>query len=179
MDHRRWWLAGVLAAVATASRPNGAIAMVAIVVVALGIRAGWRQLAALVLPSVAFLVGWMIYLDVTTGDPVLFWTAKAGWIEMTLFEFLADPLHQRLAFTHIVLLLIFLVPYAMRFRRQPPAWAAVVVLGVLPALALGSGGRGPVRRAGVPDPDRVRRRTLRPTALGDRRPFWPSLPSSS
>ena len=25
----------------------------------------------------------------------------------------------------------------MRFRRQPPAWAAVVVLGVLPALALG------------------------------------------
>jgi hypothetical protein len=79
----------------------------------------------------------MIYLDITTGDPVLFWTAKAGWIEMTLFEFLADPLHQRLALTHIVLLLIFLVPYAMRFRRQPPAWAVVVMLGVLPALALG------------------------------------------
>ena len=137
VDHRRWWLAGVLAAAATASRPNGAIAMIAIVVVALGIRAGWRQLSALVVPSIAFLVAWMVYLDVTTGDPVLFWTAKAGWIEMTLLEFLSDPLQQRLALTHIVLLLIFLVPYAMRFRRQPPAWAVVVVLGVLPALALG------------------------------------------
>jgi hypothetical protein len=137
VDHRRWCLAGVLAALATASRPNGAIAMIAVVVVAVGVRAGWRQLAALVLPSIGFLAVWMVYLDVTTGDPMLFWTAKSGWIEMTLFEFVVDPLHQRLALTHIVLLLIFLIPYAMRFRSQPPAWAVVVLLGVLPALALG------------------------------------------
>jgi hypothetical protein len=29
------------------------------------------------------------------------------------------------------------VPYLRRVRSQPPAWAVVVVLGVLPALALG------------------------------------------
>jgi hypothetical protein len=34
-------------------------------------------------------------------------------------------------------LAVFLVPYLMRFRRQPPAWSVVVVLGVVPALALG------------------------------------------
>ena len=92
---------------------------------------------ALVVPSAAFLVAWMVYLDATTGDALLFYTAKAGWIEMTLLEFLADPLKQRLAFTHIALLIIFLIPYAMRFRRQPPAWAVIVLLGVFPSFALG------------------------------------------
>ena len=34
LDHRRWWLAGVLAAVATASRPNGVIVVIGLLVVA-------------------------------------------------------------------------------------------------------------------------------------------------
>jgi hypothetical protein len=137
VDRRQWWLAGALAGIATASRPNGAIAAVAIVVVALGLRANRRQLAALVAPSIAFLAAWMVYLNWTTGDPILFWTAKAEWTETTLLEFLADPFQQRLATVHIALLVILLVPYLRRVRSQPPAWAVVVVLGVLPALALG------------------------------------------
>ncbi|MFZ4809943.1 MAG: hypothetical protein ACOYL9_01240 [Ilumatobacteraceae bacterium] len=137
VEDRRWWLAGLLAAVATASRPNGAIAVVAVVVIAVGLRATIRQFAALVLPSVAFIAGWMFFLWRTKGDPLLFWTAKSQWIETTLVEFLSDPLHQRLALVHLGLLVIYLAPYLIRFRRFPPAWAVVVALGVLPALVLG------------------------------------------
>ena len=137
VDDRRWWTAGLLAAIATASRPNGAIAVVAIVIVALGLSAGWRQLAALVAPSVAFLAAWMLYLRATTGDPLLFWTAKGEWTELSLLEFLADPFQQRLALFHIVLLVAYAVPYVMRVRTQPPAWLAIVVLGVLPAMVMG------------------------------------------
>ncbi len=136
-DQRRWWLAGVLAAVATASRPNGAIAMIVVVVIAIGLGAKRRDFVALIVPSMLFLVGWMTYLWQTTGNPLLFWTAKSGWIEKTVVEFISHPLQQRLALFHMALLAIFLVPYLMRFRRQPPAWVVVVVLGVLPALALG------------------------------------------
>ncbi len=137
VGQRRWWLAGILAGIATASRPNGAIAVVAVVAVALGLRASRRQLAALVVPSIAFLAIWMAYLGTTAGDPLLFWTAKSEWVEMTLAEFVTDPLHQRLALFHMAWLAVFMTPYLMRVRRHPPAWSLVVILGVMPALALG------------------------------------------
>ncbi len=137
VDRRWWWTAGLLAGVATASRPNGAIATIAVVVVALGFRADRRQLAKLVAPSVAFLAAWMVYLHSTTGDFLVFWTAKAQWVETTLPEFLADPFQQRLAVVHVVVLLVCLVPYLRRVRSHPAAWTVVVFLGVMPALALG------------------------------------------
>jgi hypothetical protein len=137
VERRHWWLAGTLAAVATASRPNGVIAVAAIVVVALGMRASARQLAALVAPSVAVLVGWMAYLEWATGDALVFWTSKAGWEEMTLVEFVTDPLFQPLAVFHVVAFVVFVVPYALRFRSQPPAWGVIVVLTIAPPLALG------------------------------------------
>lgn len=136
-DQRQWWVAGVLAAVATASRPNGAIAVVAVVVIAIGLKATCRQVSALVLPSLAFLAAWMTYLGVTTGDPLLFWTAKGEWLETTLFEFVADPFRQRSALFHVICLAVLLTPFVLRVRRQPAVWTVVVVLGVAPALALG------------------------------------------
>jgi hypothetical protein len=137
VDQRRWWLAGVLAAAATASRPNGVIAVVAILAIAIGLRATFRQFVVLVVPSLAFVAAWMCYLWWTTEDALLFWTAKSQWIETSLVEFLSDPLDQRLALVHMGLLVVYLTPYLLRIRRFPPPWAVVVVLGVLPALAFG------------------------------------------
>ncbi len=137
VERRHWLLAGLAAAVATASRPNGVIAVVVIVVIAVGMRATLRQLAVLAGPSAAVLLGWMIYLDSATGDPFVFWSSKAGWEELTLIEFATDVIHQPLALFHFMVFLVFVVPYALRWRRQPVAWSTVVVLGVLPALALG------------------------------------------
>jgi hypothetical protein len=137
VDQRRWWLAGVLAAVATASRPNGVIAVIAVVAIAIGLRATIRQIATLVAPSVAFIAIWMLYLWQTTDDALLFWTAKSQWVETSLVEFVTDPFRQRLALVHVLLLVVYLTPYLLRFRLFPPAWAVVVVLGVGPALLLG------------------------------------------
>jgi hypothetical protein len=137
VERRHWWLAGVLAAVATGSRPNGVVAVIAIVAIALTMRATRRQLVALVAPSIAVLIGWMLWLDYATGDPLVFWSSKVGWQELTLVEFVTDVVHQPLALFHVVFFALYAIAYATRVRRQPPAWIVVVALGVLPAFLLG------------------------------------------
>jgi hypothetical protein len=138
-EDRRWWVAGLLAAVATASRPNGWIAVVALVVTVWTARAGWRAIAAVVAPSAAFIVGWCWYLWSVTGNPLVFYDAKSAWNEITFGALVGDPLAGRHsdALFHLLFVLALTVPYVMRVRRQPPAWAALVVLGVLPSLLLG------------------------------------------
>ena len=39
------------------------------------------------------------------------------------------------ALFHLLALLVLAVPYVMRIRRQPVAWAVFALLGVLPSLA--------------------------------------------
>ena len=136
-EDRRWWACGAVAAVATASRPNGAIAVLAVVVVALGARAGWRALVACVVPSAVFLAGWMWWLHDATGDALVFWSAKDAWDELSLPDFLGDPLGHDVALFHVAVAAVVLVPYAMRVRRQPAAWAVVVAGTVVPPLVLG------------------------------------------
>ena len=136
-DERRWWLAGLAAAVASASRPNGALAVAAIVVVALAARAGWRAVLACVVPSLAFLACWMWWLHDATGDALVFWSAKDAWDELTLGALLSDPLGEDMALFHLACALALAIPYALRVRRQPLAWAVVVVGVVAPPLVLG------------------------------------------
>lgn len=137
VERRHWWLAGILAACATASRPNGVIAVAAVLAIAITMRAGIRQIAALVVPSALVLLGWTVFLREATGDPLVFWSAKAGWDELTLVEFLTDVADQPLALFHIAWFTFFAIAYATGVRRQPPAWMVIVILGVVPALALG------------------------------------------
>jgi hypothetical protein len=134
---RRWLLAGMAALVATSSRPNGAIAVVALVVAVVLARAGWRAVVAVVAPSAAFLGAWMLFLWDATGDPLVFWSAKDAWDELSLTEFLGDPAGERLGLFHVACLVVVAVPYAMRVRRQPAAWAVVVAGIVVPPLVLG------------------------------------------
>ncbi len=141
-ENRQWWVAGLLGAVATASRPNGWIAVVALVITVWTARGGWRALTAVVAPSAAFIVGWCWYLWSVTGNPLVFYDAKSAWNEITIGELLADPFAGRnsAALFHVLFALALAVPWVMRVRRQPPAWAALVVLGVLPPLVLGTEG---------------------------------------
>ncbi len=141
-EDRRWWAAGLAAAVATAARPNGWIALVAVVITVWSARGGGRALVAVVTPPLAFLLAWSTYLWWMTGDPFVFYTAKAAWPEITIVDLISDPLtdFHRPALFHVLWALAFIVPFAMRLRRQPPAWIAVVMLGVLPSLVLGTVG---------------------------------------
>lgn len=107
-------LAGVVGAVATATRPVGVAVVVGLVVLAWarrgglggGVRASLRRLRpadAGVLLSAGGLVGWMAYQWSTFGDPLLFsriqaaWGQEAGvrtWLKADFFERLpATPCH--------------------------------------------------------------------------------------
>jgi hypothetical protein len=139
-EDERWWAAGLAALVATASRPNGAIAVVGLVVAVLVARAGWRALVAVSAPSVVFVLVWVWYVDRVTGDPLVFWHAKDAWTEVTLPTALSDPGDHLLSIFHIGALLALAVPYALRVQRQPAAWAVVSALILLPPLYLGVDG---------------------------------------
>ena len=57
--------------------------------------------------------------------------------------------HQLLVIFHVIVFLAYGVPYAMRFRRQPPAWPVVAVLAGS-AIALIAFGRLVVVSSWVP-----------------------------
>ena len=136
-DSRRWVLAGLIGVCATASRPNGALIVAALFVTVFVARAGWRAALAVSVPSAAFLLGWMAYLDARIGDPLAFWVAKDAWVELSVFDFLSDPAGSMLALTHVVVFLVAAVAYVTRIRWQPPSWAVTTLLVVAPPMLLG------------------------------------------
>jgi hypothetical protein len=140
-EDRRWWAAGLTAAVATAARPNGWIAAVAVVFV-VGIHRGWRPLVAVVTPPAAFLIGWCWYLWSLTGDALAFYHAKSAWYEIPIASLLADSWRTSYqpAWFHVLWALTLVVPFVATIRRQPLSWIAVVVLSVVPSLFLGTVG---------------------------------------
>lgn len=136
-DSRRWVLAGLIAACATASRPNGALIVAALFVTVFVARAGWRAALAVSVPSAAFLLGWMAYLDARTGDPLVFWAAKDAWIELSVIDFVTDPVSSFLPLTHVLVFVVAAVAYITRFRGQPMSWLVLTVLVVAPPMVLG------------------------------------------
>jgi hypothetical protein len=136
-DSRRWWLAGVVAVCATASRPNGVLIVAALLVAVIVARAGWRAALAVSVPSAVFVVGWLAYLESHVGDPLVFWSAKDAWVELSVLDFLTDPFGSGVAVTHVVVFAVAAAAYATRLRRQPLAWAVVTLLVVAPPMLLG------------------------------------------
>jgi Gpi18-like mannosyltransferase len=136
-DSRRWWLAGMVAVCATASRPNGVLIVAALLAAVIVVRAGWRAALAVSVPSAVFVIGWLAYLDAHVGDPFVFWSAKDAWVELSVLDFLTDPFGSGVALTHVIVFGIALVAYATRLRRQPLAWAVVTLLVVAPPMLLG------------------------------------------
>jgi hypothetical protein len=75
-------LAGLAGAVATAARPVGMAVVVGLVILVLARRRGLRRLRlsdAGVLLSAGGLAGWMAYLWVRFGDPLLFSKVQSAW----------------------------------------------------------------------------------------------------
>lgn len=89
---RQWWAAGVLAALGTATRPNG-VALVAACAVAslLAIRdrREWKSLVAPLLAPIGF-IGFQLWLGAHTSEPgVWFRVQTEAWGEGTSFGFTA------------------------------------------------------------------------------------------
>ena len=148
--HRRfWWTAGLLAALATATRPNGVAVVAACAVAAIEAvrhRREWRALAAPILAPLGF-VAFHAYLWLRTGEGLVwFRVQRLVWEEHLSFgastawqvrNFVTHPGHSREDFvaTATVIAAIALVCFAWKMRLAWPALAysgAVLVLMVLP-----------------------------------------------
>ena len=141
---RRWLLAGVLAALGTASRPN-AVALVAscawAAVVAIRSRGSWRALVAPALAPLGML-GFFTYLWARTGEPTAWFQAqRAGWQERVIPLAIVDDVQQlaRDPFVDmnntvvVVGALLALAGVALLLRSRLPGEVvvfAVVVLGL-------------------------------------------------
>jgi hypothetical protein len=143
LQRQHWAAAGVLAAIGTATRPNG-LALVAACVVASWLairhRRAWRSLIAPALAPLGF-IGFQLYLRIHTGEWAWFRVQSEAWDEGTSFGYTAVKntleaiVHPLASPTDIVTALsvvamVFLV-WVMR-RRQLPwpivAYVAVVLL---------------------------------------------------
>ena len=150
LDDRRWWSAGVLAALATATRPNG-LALVAACAVAAALairdRREWRALAAFVLAPLGFLA-FQIWLGVHANEEgVWFRVQREAWGEHTSFGLaaiqrtvsaFAHPLASKTDLVTAATLLVTIVLVYVAWRQRLP-WpmlaycAAVIGLMLLPS----------------------------------------------
>jgi Dolichyl-phosphate-mannose-protein mannosyltransferase len=143
----QWLAAGIAAAIATATRPNG-LALVAACAVAAWLairdRRQWRSLIAPVLSPLGF-VAFQIYLRVRTGEWAWFRVQTEAWDEGTSFGYTAvkntfEAFRHPLASPTDILTAVSVIVglgllWAMRQRRLPwPCVAYVVVVLVLMVL---------------------------------------------
>jgi Gpi18-like mannosyltransferase len=156
LQHRRWLLAGILAALATATEPE---AVVLIVVCAVSAarelhRHGWRDPAArrslwAPLLAPAGLIGVLAFLWAWTGTPFAYWTAQHyGWKErsdLLAIPHLAIRLAHHISFSHFdhptinlnwpvglagAALFVFLLVLMFRIRRTISLEAWIWTLGI-------------------------------------------------
>lgn len=156
LQRRRWLLAGVLAAFATASEPE-AVVLVAVCAVSAGLelrRRGWRDPAArrsLVAPVLSPLGGIAVlgFMWAWTGTPLAYWAAQHyGWRErfdVLALVHLAIRLSHHISLAHFnhptinlnwpvgligAVVLVFLLWLMFRIRRTISVEAWVWTLGI-------------------------------------------------
>lgn len=146
MLHKRWILAGVLAAIATGTRPNGFIlgfACAFVAAEAIYKRREWRALIAPLLSPLGVL-GYFLFLWHHTGD-FLAWkhVEDAGWEYDKLGLFLPlqslryPVMHLDSLMCVIALAITAVGTYAM-VRWRPPAMLSIYTLGII-VLAFSTG----------------------------------------
>lgn len=145
LDARRWVLAGLAAAIATGTRPNG-LALVAVcavgALIAIRQRREWRALAAVALAP-AGSIAFFVYLRVHTGEPNAWMRAQRdAWNEgyawgLTAYEytrsFIESPLRAvaGATYAHTVVALVSLaIGWWCAWRARLPLLATVYALGI-------------------------------------------------
>lgn len=150
LQRRAWVVAGCLAALATATRPNGLALVLACAVAAISavrLDRDWRSLLAPILAPLGF-VSFMLFLRVHAGEPwPWFRVQREAWDEGTSFgltalsgvaKFLLEPFSRPsavLTFSTVAALVVAVLLY--RKHRIPAVYmsfaGAVVFLMLLPA----------------------------------------------
>ena len=134
-ERRRWAWCGVVAALATMVRPNGAVPVL-VLTVAVFATAGperrWRR-AAVVGPSALLVAVWLAVCATRTGNPFVFVTAKAAWREHTVVdlvrELAAHPEIGQLA-VHVALGVAAALVLRLAWSRLPPSWRVFAIIAI-------------------------------------------------
>jgi len=141
---RQWWLAGILAAVGTATRPNG-VALIAACAIAsffaIRERREWRSLIAPILAPIGF-IGFQVWLSAHTNEAgVWFRVQTEAWGEGTSFGLTAIRRTVK-AFTHpltsptntitaVSVLAMVLLLWFLKKHRLPAALNAYIAIVLL------------------------------------------------
>lgn len=141
VERRRYALAGVAVAIATAARPNGillVLPLAAAVAAAAGLSrpAKTRAWVTIALPAVLFFGSWCAFLWIWMGDPIAFLTAKRAWQEVSLWTYLHHPSDLNAGWNVLIGALVVAL-FVWRRHRQPVAWSIHAWLSILPSLTLG------------------------------------------
>jgi hypothetical protein len=142
----QWLLAGLAAALATATRPNGvAIFFACLVAAAIAIKTKrqWSSLLAVVIAPVGF-IGFQLYVDETAGERgAWFRVQREAWSEGTsfgvtavenTFGFITSPFDSTAdALTFLSLAALAVMVYAAWKKRLPLPWVAfsVVIIALM------------------------------------------------
>ena len=140
----RWLAAGVLAAIGTATRPNGVALIAACAVAAIIAVHSNRRWRALIAPALAPLgfIAFQVYLRVHTGEWAWFRVQREAWDEGTSFGFTAvkntieaiiHPLASPTDILTAISVLVMVVLIAAMVRRRLP-WPLVAYVVVVLAL---------------------------------------------
>jgi hypothetical protein len=144
VDDECFLLAGVALLVAVAARPNGAVVALALFTSAVAVARRTNSWPSAVVKvnvlAAAFLLGWCIWLDTVTGDPLVFIHAKSAWLEKSIVDFVRQPNGGSVA--HLLLAAIAVTALIWQRDRLPITWKLLAVVSLAPSLALGLVGLG-------------------------------------
>ena len=136
-------LAGMLAATAALTRPNGFVVAIALTIgVAAAASRTWWRVARVGGPAFVALGLWCAVCWHWTGNPIVFLTAKRGWHEVGLVDFVRHPIRDPNAWLHLGLGVAAGVVLLLRRRRLPASWTLFSGLYLIPSLGLGVVGLG-------------------------------------
>jgi hypothetical protein len=141
LHDEQWLLAGLAAALATATRPNGVAIVLACVVasaIAIKTKRQWSSLLSVLLAPLGF-VGFQLYVDATAGESrVWFRVQTEAWSEGTsfgvtavenTFSFISSPFDSTAdALTVLSIGALVLMGYAAWKKRLPLPWVAYSVV---------------------------------------------------
>ena len=192
LHKRNWWAAGVLAALGTATRPNG-VALVAACAVAalLAVRRDrdWRALIAVLLSPLGFL-SFQWWIDRHTGQRGIWFRVQTeAWGEGTSFGFTAirrtvlaivNPLSSPT--NSITLITVASLLLMVWFTRRHPLPAPMPIVGTCSRAviaAASSAGTSSMTIAAAPAASRASASAISAAAASGARPFTRGRPSVS
>lgn len=136
-DKQKYRFAGVIAAAAALTRPNGMIVSFALAGASFRQRGCCRQVMWLLLPAVGLVLGWTSLLWQFSGYPLVWIQAKQAWREVSLLQAFTNPDIFRDFIPELLFSSVFVWLALRKCRCWPLSWTLFALLCIFPSFATG------------------------------------------